>query len=92
MKAKAVSWLRSRVLPEHLIQVASALWCWPIRVSIDSVVDRWYRICISGAERGASHDELQPACAILIYETKRLRIDEEYRFIEWHWLAKQKPT
>jgi len=32
------------------------------------------------------------ACVILLGETKRLRIDEEYRFIEWHWLAKQKPT
>jgi len=32
------------------------------------------------------------ACVILLSETKRLRIDEEYRFIEWHWLAKQKPT
>jgi hypothetical protein len=35
--------------------------------------------------------QIQP-CAILFTETKRLRIDEEYRFIEWHWLAKQKPT
>ena len=32
------------------------------------------------------------SCVILLGETKRLRIDEEYRFIEWHWLAKQKPT